>query len=41
MTEDKKIEQEAAEAAAQEPAINEVDGQPIYHAEEEEGDSDE
>lgn len=38
MTEDKKIEQEAA---AQEPAINEVDGQPIYHAEEEEGDSDE
>lgn len=41
MTEEKNIQQEAVEAAAQEPAINEVDGQPIYHAEEEEGNGNE
>lgn len=27
--------------SAQEPVINEVDGEPIYHAPEEEGDGDE
>ena len=31
----------ATSAPAQEPEINEVDGEPIFHADEEEGDDDE
>ena len=31
----------ATSAPAQEPEINEVDGEPIFHADEEEGDGDE
>lgn len=37
----KKTVQENSTAPAQEPEINEVDGEPIFHAPEEEGDGDE
>lgn len=36
-----KAAQEAESIPAQEPEINEVDGEPIYHADEEEGDGNE
>ena len=35
---DSKAKQAASTAPAQEPGINEVDGKPICHADEEEGD---
>lgn len=41
MTKKKETAPAVNTAPAQEPEINEVDGDPIFHADEEEGDGDE